>query len=51
MLDSTHPAEVKEQALCIVGNIAAGANITDYVMEDERVMKKLMEFIVIIIFA
>lgn len=49
MLDCPHPAEVKEQALCIIGNIAAGAGITDYVMEDERILKKLLDFIVSII--
>lgn len=46
VLDCPHPAEVKEQALCIIGNIAAGAGITDYVMEDERILKKLFDFIV-----
>lgn len=46
VLDSPHTSEVKEQALCIVGNIAGGAGITDYVMEDERTLKKLLEFMV-----
>lgn len=46
VLDSPHPAEVKEQALCIIGNIAAGAQATDYVMENERILKRLGEFLV-----
>lgn len=46
MLDSQHPAEVKEQALCIIGNIASGAGATDYVMDDDRILNKLLEFMV-----
>lgn len=46
MLESPHTPEIKEQALCIIGNIAAGAGITDYVMENERILKKLFDFIV-----
>ncbi|XP_055383782.1 armadillo repeat-containing protein 8-like [Condylostylus longicornis] len=45
VLDSPHPAEVKEQALCIIGNIAAGAHNHDYVMEDEKILKRLGEFL------
>lgn len=44
VLDSPHPPEVKEQALCIIGNIASGAGATDYVMEDDRILKKLLDF-------
>lgn len=47
VLESPHTPEIKEQALCIIGNIAAGAGITDYVMENERILKKLFDFIVI----
>lgn len=46
MLDSPHSSEIKEQALCVIGHIAAGAGITDYIMENERTLKKLFEFIV-----
>lgn len=46
VLDSPHPAEVKEQALCIIGNIAAGAQTKDYVMEDEHILRRLGEFLV-----
>lgn len=46
VLDSPHTPEIKEQALCIVGNIAAGAGITDYVMENERILRKLLDYLV-----
>lgn len=46
VLDSPHPAEVKEQVLCIIGNIAAGAQTKDYVMEDEHILRRLGEFLV-----
>lgn len=46
MLDSPHPAEVKEQALCIIGNIASGAGLTDYVMQDDNILRKLLDFLV-----
>lgn len=46
MLESPHPPEVKEQALCIVGNIASGAGATDYVMNDDRILHKLLHFMV-----
>lgn len=46
VLESPHTPEIKEQALCIIGNIAAGAGITDYVMENERILRKLFDFIV-----
>lgn len=50
VLDSPHTPEVKEQALCIIGNIAAGAGITDYVMEDERTLCKLIDYMVNFLF-
>lgn len=46
VLDSPHTPEVKEQALCIIGNIAGGAGVTDYVMEDERILRKLLDYMV-----
>lgn len=46
VLESPHTPDVKEQALCIIGNIAAAAGITDYVMENERILKKLFDLIV-----
>lgn len=46
MLDYPHSSEVKEQALCIIGNIASASISTDYIMEDESILKKLLEFVV-----
>lgn len=46
VLESPHTPDIKEQALCIIGNIAAAAGITDYVMENERILKKLFDLIV-----
>lgn len=46
MLETNHPAEVKEQVLCIVGNIAAGSGETNYVLDNEILMKKISEMIV-----
>lgn len=46
VLDSTsYSSEVKEQALCIIGNIGAEAQ-SDYVLDDEATLKKLGEFLV-----
>lgn len=46
LLDSNHPIEVKEQVLCIIGNIAAGSVESDYVLDNEILMIKLSEMIV-----
>ncbi|XP_055906232.1 armadillo repeat-containing protein 8-like [Eupeodes corollae] len=45
VLDSQHPSEVKEQALCIVGNIAAGAQVKDYIIDDDKVLTRLGSFL------
>lgn len=45
VLDSAHSSDVKEQALCIVSNIATAAQV-DYVLDDANIMKKLGEFVV-----
>lgn len=47
MLDSQqHNSEVKEQALCIIGNIAACMHEREYVMEDENILIKLKDYLV-----
>lgn len=46
VLESPHTSEIKEQALCIVGNIAAGVGVTDYIMENEIILKKLFDYMV-----
>lgn len=40
-----HSSEVKEQALCIVGNLAAGAH--EIIMEDEKILLKLKDYLII----
>lgn len=45
VLDSPYPSDVKEQALCIIGNIGAEAQ-ADYVMDDDNTLRKLGEFLV-----
>lgn len=35
-----------EQALCIVGNIVLGCTETDYILDDEKIMKKITQFLV-----
>jgi armadillo repeat-containing protein 8 len=45
VLDSpNHPSEVKEQALCIIGNLAAGAH--ELIMEDEKILLKLKDYLI-----
>lgn len=45
VLESAYCSEVKEQALCIIGNIGAEAQ-GDHVLEDETTLKRLGEFLV-----
>uniref|UniRef100_A0A182J9Q1 Armadillo repeat-containing protein 8 n=1 Tax=Anopheles atroparvus TaxID=41427 RepID=A0A182J9Q1_ANOAO len=46
VLDDPHPPEVKEQALIIISNITAGAREKDYVLQDEKIVKKIRDFLV-----
>ncbi|XP_037084817.1 armadillo repeat-containing protein 8-like [Pollicipes pollicipes] len=43
-LESDHPAEVKEQAICILANIADGSKSKEFIMGNEDVLKKLMNY-------
>ncbi|XP_067647949.1 armadillo repeat-containing protein 8-like [Eurosta solidaginis] len=45
LLESQQSAESKEQALCIIGNIAAEAENADYIIIDNKIMKHLAEFL------
>ena len=45
-LEGDHPAELKEQALCILANIADGASSRDFILGNEDVLKKLMNYMV-----
>ncbi|XP_032688933.1 armadillo repeat-containing protein 8-like [Odontomachus brunneus] len=42
--DPEHPADVKEQALCILANVADGDRARDHIMANEDVLKKLMDY-------
>ena len=46
ILDANHPSEVKEQALCILANIADGDSAKDFIMSNEDILKKLSEYMV-----
>uniref|UniRef100_A0A182SFY2 Armadillo repeat-containing protein 8 n=1 Tax=Anopheles maculatus TaxID=74869 RepID=A0A182SFY2_9DIPT len=46
VLDDPHPPEVKEQAIIIIGNITAGVRDEDYVLQDEKIVKKIRDFLV-----
>lgn len=45
VLDSAHSSEIKEQALCIVGNLAAGSY--ELILSDDRILIKLKDFLVV----
>ncbi|CAH1179630.1 unnamed protein product [Phaedon cochleariae] len=44
VLEGPHSPEVKEQALCILGNIADGERARDHIMSNEDVLKKLIDY-------
>jgi len=44
--DPEHPADVKEQALCILANVADGDRARDHIMANDDVLKKLMDYMV-----
>ncbi|XP_043213924.1 armadillo repeat-containing protein 8-like [Amphibalanus amphitrite] len=43
-LEGDHPAELKEQALCILANIADGSSSREFILSNEDVLKKLMNY-------
>ena len=44
VLEGPHLPEVKEQALCILGNIADGEKAKYHIMANEDVLKKLVDY-------
>lgn len=46
VLEGSYPAEVKEQALCILGNIGDGEKAKDMIMANEDVLRKLVDYLV-----
>ncbi len=45
ILEGEHSSEVKEQALCILGNIADGDTAKEYIMSNEDILKKLTSYL------
>ncbi|XP_026316772.1 armadillo repeat-containing protein 8-like isoform X2 [Hyposmocoma kahamanoa] len=45
VLEGSYPAEVKEQALCILGNIGDGEKAKDMIMANEDVLRKLVDYL------
>lgn len=45
-LDDEHPADIKEQALCILANIASGNAAKEFIMSNEEVLKKLLNYMI-----
>ena len=46
ILEGEHACEVKEQALCILANIADGDSAKLCIMSNDDVLKKLMNYMV-----
>ncbi|XP_064646417.1 armadillo repeat-containing protein 8-like isoform X2 [Lineus longissimus] len=46
ILEGDHPVEVKEQILCILANVADGDSAKDFIMSNEDVLKKLMNYMI-----
>lgn len=46
VLEGAYPVEVKEQALCILGNIGDGESSKDMIMANEDVLRKLVDYLV-----
>ncbi|KAI8426050.1 hypothetical protein MSG28_005017 [Choristoneura fumiferana] len=45
VLEGSYPAEVKEQALCILGNLGDGEKAKDLIMANEDVLRKLVDYL------
>lgn len=46
ILEGEHGADVKEQALCILANIADGDTAKEFIMSNEDVLGKLTNYMV-----
>lgn len=46
ILEGDHSSDVKEQALCILGNIADGNEAKDCIMSNEDILKKLTSYMI-----
>ena len=46
ILEGEHSPDVKEQALCILANIADGDTAKEFIMSNEDVLRKLTNYMV-----
>jgi hypothetical protein len=46
VLEGDHSNSVKEQALCIVANVADGDHSKEFIMSNEDVLRKLLHYLV-----
>ena len=46
ILEGQYPSEVKEQALCLLTNIADGQKAKEFILGNEDVLKKLFNYMV-----
>lgn len=46
ILEGEHSVDIKEQALCILGHIADGKSAKDFIMGNEDVLRKLINYMV-----
>ena len=44
ILEGGHSVPIKEQALCLVANIADGNDARNYIMNNEDVLRKIMNY-------
>ena len=44
ILEGGHAVPIKEQALCLVANIADGNEARNYIMTNEDVLRKIMNY-------
>ncbi|KAK7580633.1 hypothetical protein V9T40_001262 [Parthenolecanium corni] len=47
ILDANHSSDVKEQALCILANIADGDTAKEFIMSNDDVLRKLQEYMTV----
>lgn len=46
ILESEHTSEIKEQTLCILGNVADGDSSKEYIMNNDDILKKILDYMV-----
>ena len=46
ILESDHTSDIKEQTLCILGNVADGDASKEYIMNNDDILKKILDYMV-----